>query len=212
MRGIFITLEGPDGSGKSTISRNIANYLSEENIDFITTREPGGTKIGEDIRDIILDSNNKKMCPETEALLYAASRGQHVQEKILPSLNKGKVILCERYLFSSLAYQGVGRNLGIEEVKKINDFAIKNVYPDLVLFLDVDPMEVLKRKTKRNGGDRLEREGNNFHLKVYRGYKKLIKMYPENLKIINASKSIEETSKKSIEYVKKILEEGGILS
>ncbi len=212
MRGIFITLEGPDGSGKSTISRNIANYLSEENIDFITTREPGGTKIGEDIRDIILDSNNKKMCPETEALLYAASRGQHVQEKILPALNKGKVILCERYLFSSLAYQGVGRNLGIEEVKKINDFAIKNVYPDLILFLDVDPMEVLKRKTKRNGGDRLEREGNNFHLKVYRGYKKLIKMYPENLKIINASKSIEETSKKSIEYVKNILEEGGILS
>src|SRR5699024_11009411 len=142
MRGIFITLEGPDGSGKSTISRNIANYLSEENIDFITTREPGGTKIGEDIRDIILDSNNKKMCPETEALLYAASRGQHVQEKILPSLNKGKVILCERYLFSSLAYQGVGRNLGIEEVKKINDFAIKNVYPDLVNCLDVDKIEV----------------------------------------------------------------------
>src|SRR5699024_9401027 len=181
MRGIFITLEGPDGSGKSTISRNIANYLSEENIDFITTREPGGTSIGEDIRRIILDSNNKKMCPETEALLYAASRGQHVHEKILPALKNGKVVLCERYLFSSLAYQGVGRNLGIKEIKMINDFAINNLYPDLILFLDVDPTEVLKRKTHRNGGDRLEREGDNFHKKVYKGYKKLIKIYPENL-------------------------------
>ncbi len=211
MRGIFITLEGPDGSGKSTISRNVSSFLRNNNIEFITTREPGGTPIGEDIRKIILDADNENMCSETEALLYAASRGQHVQEKILPALNSGKVVLCERYLFSSLAYQGVGRKLGIKEVKMINDFAIKNLYPDLILFLDVEPTEVLKRKTNRNGGDRLEREGNDFHQEVYKGYKKLIKIYPENLRIVNASKSIEETSRQSIEYVKNILEKGGIL-
>lgn len=211
MRGIFITLEGPDGSGKSTINRSIANYLEKYNIDFITTREPGGTPIGEDIRRIILDANNKNMCPETEALLYAASRGQHVHEKILPALKDGKVVLCERYLFSSLAYQGVGRSLGIKEVKMINDFAINNLYPDLILFLDVEPTEVLKRKTNKGGGDRLEREGNSFHQKVYKGYKKLIKLYPENLKIVNASKSIEDTSNEAIEYVRSTLKKGGFL-
>ncbi len=211
MRGIFITLEGPDGSGKSTINRYISKYLEEQNIDFINTREPGGTKIGEDIRKIILDADNERMCPETEALLYAASRGQHVNEKIFPALNNGKVVLCERYLFSSLAYQGIARGLGIEKVKKINDFAIKGIYPDLILFFDVEPVRVLNRKIKQDGGDRLEREGDIFHKQVYEGYKKLIKMYPKNVEVVNARKSIKETSEQSINYVKKILKRGGLL-
>ena len=116
MRGHFITLEGPDGSGKSTILKLIENYLGDKGIEFITTREPGGTNIGEKIRHIILDNNNTNMGGETEALLYAAARAQHVHEKIIPALEDGKLVICDRFTLSSLAYQGVGRDLGIERV------------------------------------------------------------------------------------------------
>ena len=202
MKGLFIALEGPDGSGKSTIIKLIGDYLSKKGIDFIITREPGGTLISEEIRDIILDNKNVGMSAETEALLYAASRGQHVHEKIIPSLEKGKLVLCDRFVLSSLAYQGKGRGLGIEEVKAINDFAIKGTYPDLILFFHVDPELTLKRKTKKLGGDRLEQEGKDFHKTVYQGYMELLEMYPKNIKLIDARKSIEEVlsqSKKEIE-------------
>ena len=205
MSGIFITLEGPDGSGKSTIMKLISNYFNDKNIDFITTREPGGTEIGEKIRNIILDKGNKNMAAETEALLYAASRGQHVHQKILPALKTGKVVLCERFILSSLAYQGIGRNLGIEKVKMINDFAIKGLTPHLTLFFHVNPVVTLNRKTRKKGGDRLEREGSKFHKEVYEGYMELLKMYPENIQIIDASKSVEEVFKQSIYHIENIL-------
>ncbi|GFN35716.1 dTMP kinase [Tepidimicrobium xylanilyticum] len=206
LKGIFISLEGPDGSGKSTTIKLIADYLKERNLDFICTREPGGTQIGERIRDIILDSSNKNMAFETEALLYAASRGQHVHEKILPALKKGQIVLCERFILSSLAYQGIGRGLGIEEVRIINDFAIKGIRPDLTLFFHVDPATTLERKTLKKGGDRLEQEGTDFHRKVYQGYMELIKMYPKSVQIIDATKSIEEVFAQSIYYIEKIFE------
>lgn len=193
MSGIFITLEGPDGSGKSTIIRLLSDYLKKKEVDFIFTREPGGTYIGEDIREIILNDKNTYMSSRTEALLYSASRSQHVHEKIRPRLEDGKVVICERFVLSSLAYQGIARGLGIEEVKAINDFAIEGVNPDLILFFDVDPIHALNRKTRKKGGDRLEKEGLSFHKKVYDGYKELISMYPENIKVIDASKSINET-------------------
>ncbi|CCQ97539.1 Thymidylate kinase [[Clostridium] ultunense Esp] len=205
MKGIFITLEGPDGSGKSTIMEYIVTYLKEKKMDFIWTREPGGTEIGEKIRKIILDEENKNMAAETEALLYAASRGQHVQEKILPALKEGKIVLCERFILSSLAYQGIGRKLGIEEVRMINDFAIKGIRPDLTLFFYVDPATTLNRKTEQRGGDRLEKEGIDFHREVYHGYMKLLDMYPENTQIIDATKSIEEVFEQSIYYIENIL-------
>lgn len=207
MKGIFITLEGPDGSGKSTIMRLIKDYLNRKNIDFIATREPGGTIIGEKIRNIILDKSNRNMAAETEALLYAASRGQHVREKIVPALNEGKIVLCERFLLSSLAYQGIGRGLGVEKVKMINDFAIGGLMPDLTLFFHVNPINTLKRKT-RKGGDRLEQEGDRFHKRVYEGYIKLLDMYPENIKIIDANNSIEEVFNESIHHIEKLLKEG----
>lgn len=205
MSGIFITLEGPDGSGKSTISRFLLDYLKKRKIDFIFTREPGGTPIGENIRKIILDKKNINMSPRTEALLYAASRSQHISEKIKPALDDGKVVVCERFVLSSLAYQGYARGLGIEEVKDINDFAIEGVIPDLTLFFNVDPVYALNRKTNRKGGDRLEKEGVNFHSKVYDGYKKLISLYPEKIKLIDASKSIEETFDQVRKEIEKIL-------
>ncbi|MBC8590242.1 dTMP kinase [Lachnospiraceae bacterium NSJ-29] len=205
MEGVFITLEGPDGAGKSTIIKLIGDYLKDKGIEFIMTREPGGTIIGEKIRDIILDNENIDMGPETEALLYAASRGQHIHEKISPALKEGKIVLCDRFVLSSLAYQGVGRSLGIKEVKSINDFAIQGIEPDLVLFFHIDAEVSLERKTKNLEGDRLEKEGKEFHNKVYNGYMELLNMYPKNIKIIDATKSIEEVLEQSIGEIEKLL-------
>lgn len=209
LKGLFVTIEGPDGSGKSTIIKGLREYLRKNNIDFISTREPGGTPISEKIRSIILDNENKTMGSETEALLYAASRAQHIHEKIKPALKSGKLVLCDRFLLSSLAYQGVGRGLGIDPVKKINDFAIGDLYPDLILFFHIDPELTLKRKTLRDGGDRLEQEGAGFHNKVYQGYMELLKLYPKNIKVIDARKSIEEVLEASIKEIEDLLNKRG---
>lgn len=208
MSGKFITFEGPDGAGKSTIINLIGDYLKTKNIDFIVTREPGGTSIGEEIRKIIIDKKNTNMGAETEALLFAAARSQHIHEKIIPKLNEGKIVICDRFLLSSLAYQGVGRDLGIENVKMINDFGLRGIYPDLILFFHVDPEVTLKRKTNLSGGDRLEQEGSKFHKKVYEGYNELIKRYPKNIKIIDATQSVEEVFKQSLKEIKNILIKG----
>lgn len=205
MLGKFITLEGPDGSGKSTIINLISDYMREKHIDFVVTREPGGTLIGEEIRDIILDNKNINMGSETEALLYAAARSQHVHEKIIPALNDGKNVICDRFLLSSLAYQGVGRNLGIEPVKMINDFGLRGIYPDLILFFHIDPEITLIRKTDKMGGDRLEQEGNEFHKNVYKGYMELLKKYPEKIVVIDATRTVEEVFSQSIIEIEKLL-------
>lgn len=204
MAGKFITLEGPDGCGKSTIMKYIKDYLSTKEIDFIQVREPGGTDIGEKIREIILDNDNVEMAGETESLLYAASRSQLINEKVKPSLKEGINVLSERFVLSSLAYQGIGRGLGVEEVKSINDFATGGLVPDLTLFFYVDPEVTLERKTSK-GGDRLEEEGSEFHKRVYDGYMKLLDLYPENIIVIDASKSIEEVFNESILHIEELL-------
>ena len=208
MTGKFITLEGPDGCGKSTIMRKIKKYLRKNRIDFIQVREPGGTDIGEEIRSIILDNDNTEMVGETESLLYAASRSQLINEKVKPSLEEGINVLSERFVLSSLAYQGIGRGLGVEEVKAINDFGTGGLVPDLTLFFYVDPELTLRRKTSK-GGDRLEQEGSEFHKKVYDGYMELIKLYPENVKVIDASRSIEEVFNESVYYIEELLNKEG---
>lgn len=209
MNGLFIALEGPDGSGKSTIAKLLGDYLDEKNIAYISTREPGGTEIGEKIRNLILDKEHTDMSDRTEALLYAASRSQHVDEKILPALKEGKLVLCDRFVLSSLAYQGRGRQLGIENVKQINDFAIGDVYPDLILFFYIDPSITLKRKTENDGVDRLELEGDKFHQNVYKGYMEVLDMYPKNIKKIDATKSIEDVLDQSIREIESLLENRG---
>lgn len=191
MKGIFIVLEGSDGSGKSTIAKKIGDYYKDKGRDIEFTREPGGTKISEKVRDLILDNNNTEMNYRTEALLYAAARAQLVSEKIKPWLNEGKIVISERYVYSSLVYQGIGRGLGVDEVKKINDFAIDGLKPDMVLMLDVNPEKALNRKLNINGGDRLENEDISFHKEVYEGYKKLVPLFPE-IKVINAERKIDE--------------------
>ena len=206
MKGIFITLEGPDGSGKSTITRLLSEYLKEKGQDVVTTRETGGTKISEDIRTIILDSKNTSMSNVTEALLYAASRAQHVSQKIAPAIEEGKIIICDRFVLSSLVYQGIGRGLGVDKIKAINDFAIQGVEPDLILFFDISPEIALKRKTRRNQGDRLEREKLDFHQKVYEGYLSLIEIYEGKIKVIDATKTKENTFEQVRAIVDNLLE------
>ena len=199
---MFITFEGPDGSGKSTIIQKVYDYLIENNYDVIKTREPGGSPIAEKIRNLILDTENTEMGYRTEALLYAASRAQHVEETILPALNESKIVLCDRFFISSLAYQGVGRDLGIENVRKINEFAINGVFPDFVLFFDVDPITTLKRKSSLDTADRLEKEGNNFHERVYNGYKEILNS-EKNIEIIDATQSVEDVFSQCIKVLKR---------
>lgn len=191
MKGIFIVIEGPDGSGKSTMAAKIGEYFKEKNREIVFTREPGGTNISEKIRNIILDNNNVEMDSRTEALLYASARAQLVSEKIIPWLNEGKIVISERYVYSSLVYQGIGRNLGIVEIKKINDFATYDLKPDMVLFFDIDPEKALKRKKDINGGDRIENEDLSFHQSVYEGYKTIAKKY-DNIITIDAERTVKE--------------------
>lgn len=191
MKGLFLVIEGPDGSGKSTMAKKIGEYFSAKGRQIEFTREPGGTNISEKIRELILDKNNIEMDYRTEALLYAAARAQLVSQKIIPWLNAGKIVISERYVYSSLVYQGIGRNLGIDEIKKINDFGTAGLEPDLVMFFDIDPKKALERKLNIDGGDRLENENLSFHEAVYKGYKTIANNY-SNIITINAERTVEE--------------------
>lgn len=191
--GVFITLEGPEGSGKSTIIKLLEGYFNEKGIDYVSTREPGGINIAEQIRNVILDKNNTAMDGRTEALLYAASRRQHMFEKVIPALKNGKVVICDRFVDSSLAYQGYARGLGIGEVMKINEFAIEGYMPNLTLYLDIKPEIGLDRiaKNKDREVNRLDLEKLDFHKRVREGYLILLEKYPDRIKKINAERSIE---------------------
>ena len=192
MKGLFISVEGTDGAGKSTQIDLLLEYLKAKGVDVIYTREPGGTYISEKIRDIILDTDNEGMVGECEALLYAASRAQHVREKIVPALYDGKIVICDRYVDSSIVYQGVARGLGIDEVRVINNFAIGGVMPDLTLFFDLTVEESVKRKKNMGSLDRIEKESFDFHKKIYDGYVALAESDPVRIKRIDASKPVEE--------------------
>ena len=162
---MFITFEGGEGSGKTSVIKAISSLLTEKNIDHVTTREPGGSIIAEKIRKVILDTENTNLSAEAEALLFAASRVQHLEEVILPALNENKIVLCDRYLDSSLAYQGYARGLGIEDVLKINHYAAKSL-PDYTIYIDVTPELGLKRVSICGAANRLDLETLEFHKKV----------------------------------------------
>lgn len=204
---MFITFEGPDGAGKSTIIKLVHEKLLQDGFNIVLTREPGGTPIAEKIRDIILDNSNQALDARTEALLYAASRRQHLVEKIWPALKEGKIVLCDRFLDSSLAYQGGGRNLGVENVLNINLFATENTYPDLTLFFDVSPEVGLARvsKDKKRVADRLDNENENFHDKVYKTFKEIIEQNKSRIVVIDASKSIDEVVETTYKIIKERL-------
>lgn len=195
MSGLFITIEGPDGAGKTTAINELFPRLAKEtNRKVIATREPGGVRISEKIRDLILDPNNEEMDVRTEALLYAAARRQHLIEVIIPALAAGHIVLCDRFVDSSLAYQGAGRRIGIESVAKINEFATEGLQPDFTLYLDIDSDEGLRRiQTSRKASiDRLETEGLEFHQRVRHAYLKLVEKEPERFSLIHANQDVQE--------------------
>ncbi len=189
----FISFEGGEGSGKTTIIEMLAKELINLGYDLVKTREPGGSKIAEEIRTIILNNENTNMDYKTEALLFAASRRQHLKEVIIPALEEEKIVICDRFVDSSLAYQGYARGLGIEEIYEINKYAIGNVFPDLTLYIDVDPNVGLSRAKGRDRKvDRLDLEKLSFHELVREGYFEVAKRYPERVKIINGNRDIKE--------------------
>lgn len=187
MLGSFLTFEGPDGSGKSTVIERLKSEIGSQ-LPFIHfTREPGGTPISEKIRELLLDPDHSSMTSRTEALLYAASRAQHVDEVIRPALISGKLVISDRFLLSSIAYQGYGRQLGVKSIELINEFATTGLVPDLVVFFNIQPNTALERKGPVR--DRLENADALFHRAVYDGYQSILKSYPHPMVVIDAEQN-----------------------
>ncbi|PID14014.1 dTMP kinase [Sporosarcina sp. P34] len=188
MAGLFISFEGPEGAGKTTVLQAIAERLLAQGQDVIMTREPGGIPIAEKIREVILDSNHSTMDGKTEALLYAAARRQHLVEKVIPALQQNKIVLCDRFIDSSLAYQGFARKLGIDEVLAINLFAIEEYMPDCTIFFDVPPEVGLARiwRDKEREQNRLDLETMEFHEQVYKGYQEVMLRDEGRIQVVDA--------------------------
>ncbi|MDV4152265.1 dTMP kinase [Clostridium sp. AL.422] len=207
-RGKFIVFEGGDGSGKSTTLDRIYDFLVKSGIECIKTREPGGIKISEDIRSIILDTENTNMDRKTEALLYAAARRQHLVERVIPELEKGKIVLCDRFIYSSLAYQGYARQIPVEEIFQINKFAIGEYMPDLNILFDISPEVGLSRieKNKDREVNRLDLEKLDFHNRVREGYYRLVESNKNQFAVVNAEKSIDEVFNETKDIIMSFIE------
>lgn len=206
MSGLFITIEGPDGAGKTSLIKALAPTLSEMlNSELMLTREPGGIPISEKIREVILDPQHVTMDERTEALLYAAARRQHLVEKVEPALEAGKVVLCDRFVDSSLAYQGAGRGIGMAEVASINEFACAGLAPDLTLYIDVDAETGLERIKKGRTSaelDRLDNESLSFHHRVREGYLQLLTENPDRIVKIDGHVAISDVSATCLQVIK----------
>lgn len=196
MKGTFITFEGCEGAGKSTQIRLLSQYLAEQGKECVVTREPGGSAISEAIRAVILDGKNTAMTDECEALLYAAARAQHLSDTVLPALEEGKTVLCDRYIFSSFAYQGYGRGLDMDFLRAVNSFALQGHMPDITLFLDIPPRSAFERKHGADQNDRIEQAGEAFHARVYQGYLRLAEEYPGQIVRVDCSGTKFETNEK----------------
>jgi dTMP kinase len=207
-KGLFITVEGPEGAGKSTVLSQLGQKLVEDGHHVVQTREPGGISIAEQIREVILNKENIEMDERTEALLYAAARRQHLVEKVIPAVEEGAIVICDRFIDSSLAYQGHARGIGMDEVLEINQFAIKDTMPDLTLYFDISPEIGLQRIKKHSGREvnRLDLEKIEFHEKVREGYHILLKKFPDRMRTIDASQPIDHVLKDSYDIVVKFLQ------
>lgn len=204
-KGLFITFEGNDGCGKTTVSTKVYESLKEKGEPVVYTREPGGIDIAEQIRAVILDPNNTAMDARTEALLYAASRRQHLTEKILPALAEGKIVLCDRFIDSSLAYQGIGRGIGMDEVLQINEFAIENHMPDATIFFSVSLETGWKRVSQRGQLDRLDQESREFHQRVAEGYEQVKARFAQRMIVIDAEADMETVFAQALHHTEEII-------
>lgn len=207
MAGVFITFEGGEGSGKTTIASLVKEQLEKEGYQVVLTREPGGVDIAEEIRNVILDVKNTNMDKKTEALLYAASRRQHLVEKVIPALNQGAVVICDRFIDSSLVYQGLARGVDIDEVYKMNLFATENILPQRTIFFDIQPELGMQRiaMNKDREVNRLDMEKMDFHHKVYQGYLQICDKYPQRIVKVDASQSIENVFNQVIGKIREVL-------
>ena len=206
-KGKFIAFEGCEGVGKSTQMRLLSEYLAKRGIAHVVTREPGGGEISEAIRKIILNGKFTSMTDECEALLYAAARVQHLADTVVPALERGETVLCDRYIFSSLAYQGGGRGLSRKFLMEINSYAAENYMPDVTLFLDLPPARAFARKHGADKNDRIEQAGAAFHCKVYETYKELLDEFPGKLVAVDCSGTKQETQEK----IRALLKEKGLI-
>jgi dTMP kinase len=207
MSGTFITFEGPEGAGKTTIIHMVQQKLIQEGYTIVLTREPGGIRIAEQIREIILNPSNTEMDARTEALLYAAARRQHLVEKVIPELNKGNIVLCDRFIDSSLAYQGNARGIGVEDIFAINQFAIEQTMPQATLYFDIEPEVGLERinNGRKDEINRLDLESLDFHYKVRDGYLSLLSEFPERIRRIDANQSVEKVCAEAYKQIQSIL-------
>lgn len=207
MSGVFISFEGGEGSGKTTIASMIKEALTKEGYHVVLTREPGGVEIAEKIRDIIHDVKYTNMDRKTEALLYAASRRQHLVEKVIPALEKGYIVICDRYVDSSMVYQGIARGIGIDEVYQMNLFATENILPKRTIFFDILPKDGLQRvyANKDREVNRLDLENIDFHRKVYQGYLTLCDKFPERIVKIDASLDVNQVFNQVLSRIQEIL-------
>ncbi|MDK1277881.1 MULTISPECIES: dTMP kinase [unclassified Arthrobacter] len=205
-RGLFIAMEGGDGAGKSTQARRLAAALQETGRTVLRTREPGGTPVGEQLRALVLEHGNGDIDARTEALIFAASRAAHVQQVIEPALTAGTVVVCDRYIDSSVAYQGAGRGLGTEAVRSLNTWATSGLEPDLTVLLDVDPERGRDRRTAGNAPeDRLESEPDTFHLQIRRAFLETAAAAPDRYLVLDAGRPVEELAQTILQRVEKLL-------
>lgn len=215
MKGLFITLEGPEGAGKTTQARLLHERLRPQH-DMLYTREPGGTKIGEQIRHLLLDERHREMAPQTEMLLFAASRAQFVAEVVEPALNAGRLVLSERYVDASLAYQGYARRLGVDVVRRVNAVATRGVKPDLTLLLDIDPAVGLQRarhaagkEGPRGRGDRLEQEDLAFFVRVREGFLAIAREEPNRVHVVDGNRTPRVVHQDIMRIVDRVLSTRG---
>ncbi len=200
-RGFFLTVEGPDGSGKTTQVDLLQKRLKQFGFTVLRTREPGGCRISEEIRRIILDTSNMEMCDTCEALLYAASRAQHVHEVIRPAVERGELVLCDRFVDSSVAYQGGGRELGVETIQQINEPAVAGMEPDATLYLAIDHETAMRRRFAASEPDRLELAADDFHARVQKAYERLIRENKKRFLVVDASQDIDAIAQNALEAV-----------
>lgn len=210
MNGMFITVEGPDGSGKTTQLHLLVKALEAKGYEVVVTREPGGTTVGNSIREVLLSPEHHEMTPRVEMMLYAASRAQNVDQIIRPALSRGAIVLCDRFVDASLAYQGYGLQYDIDQIKSLNEWATNGIVPDLTFLFDLTPQRASTRMKERGQLDRIESRDQAFHERVYEGFQTLLKQHPDRMVRINADQSIECIQDEVLDYTIERLKERGV--
>lgn len=211
MKGMFITVEGPDGSGKTTQLQLLVQSLTEQGYEVVVTREPGGTKVGNSIREILLSPEHDEMTPRVEMMLYAASRAQNIDQVIRPALHRGAVVVCDRFVDASIAYQGYGLQYDLSQILSLNDWATAGIKPDLTFLFDLTPDQASHRMKDRGQLDRIESRDESFHQRVYEGFQILLEQHPERMVRIDANASIETIQDEVLDITLERLKERGVM-